>query len=241
SSIFWFDDDLSSKVMKYSGDSLAWYAGYTDNIFVSGLRTIQYMHTSPLAPGNLLYDHFGLAAYVENTPSDFAGAYGQNGWPSVQSTPTGIFAGKVPVVPKLTPRPGATVIYTFDSYSNNSDFEGQPCGLLYSTSAGYRVLLSFPLYFMTHTSVQSVISHAKTLFGESATIAVNGDVDGSGVVEFVDLIYLIDFLFRGGSAPIDMNTADVDASCVVNVGDVTYFVAYLFLGGAEPLPGCAAR
>jgi hypothetical protein len=238
SSIFWFDDDFGTKVIGSSEDTLSWYAGFTDNLFVCGSETIRYWTPSPLSPGDLLYDEFGLSAYTVNNTFDFAGAVGQNGWPSIEVDTNNIFGGNLPLIPKLTPRAGATVIYTFDSFSDDPAFEGQPCGLLYQTAGGFRIILAFPLYHMNHSEVESLIAYAKAQFGETASVTQNGDVDGSGVVDFSDLVYMIDYFFRGGPPPVDMNAADVNASCSVNVVDASYLVAYLFLNGPEPQQGC---
>jgi aminopeptidase YwaD len=238
SSIFWIDDDFSVKIINKSEDTLAWYTGFTGNLFVCGYKTIRFWDVSPLSPGELLYDEFGLAAYDVTSHLDFAGAVGQNGWPSVEVDTNNIFGGNLPEIPKLTPRPGATVIYTYDSFSDDPAFEGQPCGLLYTRPGGMRILLAFPLYHLNHSTAANLISYAKTLFGESAVVAQDGDVDGSGIVDFVDLVYLVDFLFRGGAAPLNLNNADVDASCFVNIADAAYLVAYLFSDGPEPRQGC---
>ncbi|MFQ6008047.1 MAG: M20/M25/M40 family metallo-hydrolase [Candidatus Zixiibacteriota bacterium] len=238
SSIFWIDDDFSVKIIDKSQETLAWYAGFTGNLFVCGYETIRFWDSSPLSPGEFLYDEFGLQSYEFSNDFDFAGAVGQDGWPSVEVDPNNIFGGNIPEIPKLTPRPGATVIYTYDSFSDDPAFEGQPCGLLYTRPGGLRILLAFPLYHLNHSSVVNLISYAKTHFGESAVVVQNGDVDGSGIVDFVDLVFLIDFLFKGGPAPLNLNRADVDASCLVNIADAVYLVKYLFSDGPEPHEGC---
>lgn len=83
-----------------------------------------------------------------------------------------------------------------------------------------------------------MISHAKQLFGEAAVIEVNGDVDGSGIVDITDLVYLIDYVFGGGPVPVSMNSADVDASCEIDISDITYLVSYYFQTGSPPQAGC---
>jgi len=238
SSIFWFDDDFGIKAIKKSQGNLAWYAGFNDNLFISGYTTIRYWTPSPLSPGELLYDEFGLASYTVDSAFDFVGATGQNGWPSLQVDPDNVMGGNFPAIPVLTLRPDATVIYTFDSVTDDPRFEGQPCGLLVQGSRGNRVLLAFPLYYLTHSSVKGLMDYAKALFGETGMVARNGDIDGSGVVDFVDLVFLTDFLFRCGPVLSDMNAADVNASCTVDVADGVYLVWYLFHDASPPQAGC---
>jgi hypothetical protein len=53
------------------------------------------------------------------------------------------------------------------------------------------------------------------------------------------VVYLINYLFKGGPAPNPMAAGDVNGDCVVDVGDVVYMINYLFKGGNPPMPGCA--
>ncbi|MFH1372719.1 MAG: hypothetical protein ABII79_02860 [bacterium] len=64
-----------------------------------------------------------------------------------------------------------------------------------------------------------------------------GDVDGNGWSKLPDdLVFLVAYLFQGGHAPCDLNTADMDGSGAINVGDLMRLVGYLFIGG--PPPAC---
>jgi hypothetical protein len=64
---------------------------------------------------------------------------------------------------------------------------------------------------------------------------VNGDEHGPNVA---DVTYLVDYLFREGPAPPNMEAADIDGSGGdPNVADVTYLVDFLFRNGPAPLCG----
>ncbi len=65
-----------------------------------------------------------------------------------------------------------------------------------------------------------------------------GDINNDGDLNVADLTYLVEWLFKGGPAPVIMNSADVNASCSHDVDDLTYLVAFLFQSGPTPLPGC---
>ncbi|MGB8658202.1 MAG: FlgD immunoglobulin-like domain containing protein [Candidatus Zixiibacteriota bacterium] len=65
-----------------------------------------------------------------------------------------------------------------------------------------------------------------------------GDVNEDSLVNAGDVIYLINYLLRGGPRPCVPEAADVNASCVVDVGDVIYLTSYLYRGGPPPKPGC---
>jgi hypothetical protein len=63
-----------------------------------------------------------------------------------------------------------------------------------------------------------------------------GDATGDGGIDIGDLVYLVNFLYREGPAPIPLEAGDANCSGFVTVGDVVYLVNYLFRGG-DP-PGC---
>ncbi len=64
-----------------------------------------------------------------------------------------------------------------------------------------------------------------------------GDVDDDGKVNVSDVIYLINYLFKGGPPPIpELLVGDVNGDGKVTVSDVVYLINYLFKGG--PPPSC---
>jgi hypothetical protein len=92
---------------------------------------------------------------------------------------------------------------------------------------------------MTESSAKDLITYAKTLFGEADTTSVvGGDLNGSGTVNISDINYMVDYFFRGGAAPVDINQGDVNGDCAITISDLSYLVDYLFRGGVAPLPGC---
>ena len=65
---------------------------------------------------------------------------------------------------------------------------------------------------------------------------LRGDVNEDGVVDIADVMFLINYLFIGGSPPQPMEAGDCNCDGVVDVADVMYLINYLFMGGAPP--GC---
>jgi hypothetical protein len=64
-----------------------------------------------------------------------------------------------------------------------------------------------------------------------------GDVNKDGVVNVTDVVYLINYLFIGGPAPVPiLHVGDVNQDEVVNVTDVVYLINYLFLIPPGPPP-----
>jgi len=66
-----------------------------------------------------------------------------------------------------------------------------------------------------------------------------GDANSDAAVNLSDIIWLVNFVFKGGPAPNPMFLADANADCTVNLVDVVYLVNYVFKSGASPFLGCA--
>ena len=64
-----------------------------------------------------------------------------------------------------------------------------------------------------------------------------GDANGDRTVTVADVIYLINYLFKGGPEPQPVQAGDADCNGVPNVSDVVYLINYLFKGGPQP-PVC---
>ncbi|MDF1544171.1 MAG: hypothetical protein P1R58_03605, partial [bacterium] len=70
-----------------------------------------------------------------------------------------------------------------------------------------------------------------------------GNIDGSTTAgnptDISDLTYLVDFLFAGGSPPVDLTAANIDGQSSgglpVDISDLTYLVAFVFGGGPAPV------
>ncbi len=63
---------------------------------------------------------------------------------------------------------------------------------------------------------------------------VRGDANGDGTITVSDVIYLINYLYRGGTVPDPPAAGDTNSDGQTNVGDVVYLVNYLFHGGPPP-------
>ena len=64
-----------------------------------------------------------------------------------------------------------------------------------------------------------------------------GDADGSGVVTISDVVFLINYIFSGGSAPSPLSSGDADCSGAISISDAVYLINYIFAGGAPPCEG----
>ena len=232
--LIWCDDDVIEKDIALSSAALGEFASQSTNMLISGYRTWFGWSPKTVPTSHLLYREFGLSYYDYAAYYDFVGGFGQNGWPSVQIDPVG-GVDQWKNIPKLTPRPGAQVIMTFDSYTNMPDWEGQPVGLAYETAHGKRVLLSFPLYYLTPASEQALMAKVMEYFEFSSEFA-KGDLDHTGTVDIVDVVILLDHLFISMQPLRYPELAEIDNRPGISIGDVYVLIVYLLLGGPAPVP-----
>jgi hypothetical protein len=61
-----------------------------------------------------------------------------------------------------------------------------------------------------------------------------GDANGDATVNVSDAVYIINYVFCGGSAPNPYESGDVNCDDVVNVSDAVYIINHIFAGGPPP-------
>jgi uncharacterized delta-60 repeat protein len=63
---------------------------------------------------------------------------------------------------------------------------------------------------------------------------LRGDANGDGMINIVDVVYLINFLFIEGPPPNPFAAGDANCNGYIAVADVVYLINYLFIGGPPP-------
>ncbi|PKK83389.1 MAG: hypothetical protein CVT49_08750 [candidate division Zixibacteria bacterium HGW-Zixibacteria-1] len=61
-----------------------------------------------------------------------------------------------------------------------------------------------------------------------------GDANGDGLVNILDITFLINYLYKNGNAPVPQEAADLNSSGNINILDITYLINYLYKSGPEP-------
>jgi hypothetical protein len=61
-----------------------------------------------------------------------------------------------------------------------------------------------------------------------------GDVNNNAKIEITDVVYLINYIFREGPAPIPLEAGDANCNGVGDIVDVVYLINYIFNSGPEP-------
>jgi hypothetical protein len=69
---------------------------------------------------------------------------------------------------------------------------------------------------------------------------LRGDVnyDGADLVDIADLLYLIDFMFSEGPAPVCFDAADINGSGSkpLDISDLMWLINFMFQNGPPPVP-----
>ncbi len=80
------------------------------------------------------------------------------------------------------------------------------------------------------------------LFGDPSLVRegvpefARGDCNGDGIIDLGDVVYLVNYLYKGGLPPEPLEAGDANCDGVVDLGDLVYLINYLFKGG--PPPSC---
>ena len=61
-------------------------------------------------------------------------------------------------------------------------------------------------------------------------------IGGDGVVDLGDVLFIISYLYKGGSAPVPYSEGEVNCDEIIDLGDVLFLISYLYKGG--PVPRC---
>ena len=70
---------------------------------------------------------------------------------------------------------------------------------------------------------------------DGGTSFLRGDVNVTGVVNSADIIYMVNFVFKGGPEPQPVLPAgDVNCSATITSSDIIYLVNFVFKGGPPP-------
>jgi len=73
------------------------------------------------------------------------------------------------------------------------------------------------------------------LSGNVALTGICGDADGNGLVNILDITYLISYLYKDGPSPEPLEITDADGNGLVNILDITYLISFLYKSGPAPV------
>jgi len=70
---------------------------------------------------------------------------------------------------------------------------------------------------------------------EFEPVSMCGDADGNGSINLLDVVFIINYLYKGGPEPWPVGSMDCDGNALMNILDVTYLINYLYKGGPPPV------
>ena len=115
---------------------------------------------------------------------------------------------------------GSTTVLSEDVSSLTYSVSGREEGRYY-----YQVMAKDQLHNWGHWSNREYVT---------AGSYMPGDANGDGIVNVGDIVYMVNYLYKGGDPPAPVEAGDANCDGVVNVGDVVYLVNYLFRQGPPP-------
>jgi len=68
----------------------------------------------------------------------------------------------------------------------------------------------------------------------AVTPVIRGDANNNGLINMLDITYLINFLYKGGNAPAYFVEGDANSDGKINSLDITYLINYLYKHGPPP-------
>ncbi len=89
-------------------------------------------------------------------------------------------------------------------------------------------------YFSIEASDICTPQYADTVNVWISIMNLCGDVDHNGIINVLDIIFLIDYKFKDGPTPPVVGACDVNSDHMVNVLDIIYLIEYKFEGGPAP-------
>jgi hypothetical protein len=76
-----------------------------------------------------------------------------------------------------------------------------------------------------------------SLVREGISTFTCGDCNNDGTIDVGDVVYLVNYLYKNGSAPDPQQAGDCNCDATVDLGDVVYLINYLYKQGSPP-GGC---
>ena len=131
---------------------------------------------------------------------------------------------------ELTPGDGA--ILRIDFQINGTDKSD-------TTYLRFETYNNTPLELTTYSgSYQPTIANGEVFIG-GCCVGLRGNIDNDSenVIDVADLVFMVDYQFRNGDAPVCLDEADLVIDGVVDVADLVFMVDYQFRNGDAP-PDC---
>ncbi len=116
------------------------------------------------------------------------------------------------------------------------NFEGGDVGRIYGTP-GYPASYFFTIVLRDSGTPQEADTLAYRIDVVEPPFKC-GDADNDNIVTLGDAVFVVNYIFAGGPAPVNYEAADCDCSGLVDITDAVYLVNYVFGLNPNPCAGC---
>jgi len=98
----------------------------------------------------------------------------------------------------------------------------------------FRVISILAVLFFWFIQAGSSVNVFKRMQPGKMTRIEQQDITGDGVFDISDIMFLTNYLYRGGPQPSPLQNANVNCDETVNIADVVYLVNYVYRNGLSP-------
>lgn len=139
-------------------------------------------------------------------------------------------------IPIGVPLTSSNITFGPGSDFNDVEIYWQAAGFYLERGSSFRIEITEQTRTCeTRQTAEAILEWAVVDIPPACCVGMTGDIDSSGRIDIADVLYLINWMFRGGPPPPCMDEADVDGSGQVDIADANYFVDWLFRGGPPPV------
>jgi hypothetical protein len=184
STVVWLDDDYlkSNFVDNKDYELIEEYLGYGGKFIFYSWTGLKSFGSLPrfFYPGSLEYDYLHISWANENSLDDFAGAFSYDtfSYPDLEvdtlrSKNVNNWGGRLGYVNIFNLRSGADLLYYFDSYTDDTVYEGKVCGLKYMGTDYKLAFFGFPLYYLEEEGAKGMVASLMRDFDEPLAVEDN--------------------------------------------------------------------
>ncbi|MCK4403706.1 MAG: hypothetical protein KAW02_01325 [candidate division Zixibacteria bacterium] len=128
--------------------------------------------------------------------------------------------GEFPCYPKVSP-----VVCYFQWTTEDEDTLNSPYTVIFAVDDG-------------RDSTDTGVVEITVLPYDVPPSGMLGDVTGDTLVELADVVFILNYLFKGGPPPNPPAAGDVNGDCFIGLSDIIWLINYLFRSGPPPQIRC---
>ncbi|MCP4597329.1 dockerin type I domain-containing protein [Neptuniibacter sp.] len=77
--------------------------------------------------------------------------------------------------------------------------------------------------------------------GSGSCCDLAGDVNNDTNIDILDIVFVINFKYKGGPAPECMDEANINSDTEIDILDIVYLINYKYKGGPTPICGTSGE